>query len=403
MRSIDLAGADPDMGNKHKGSFRPDWKPNTTWGPGMNPRSFKVALLISLAGVAAAPIAAAQAQPQPAPAVQSGFAAEIAAARAAMMADPQTALRHARAAAALGGSDIDGATAAWLEAEALMRVNQPREAQPAIERGMAIVAAHAPNTRLHGDLLKARAALAMLIGDFSAAHGDLIAAQEIFRALGETRSQAIVLQNLGSLYSQARDFERALGYYDEARRVHGGDPALTLAAHNNRGNALKEMGRYDEAEREFGLAVAAARTMESELLEARILSNLASAQALHGDAIGAEMTVQLGLALAQRSAPGWEPYLWGVRAQIALARRDLQTARSYIERTFSNVDLDSSTMPYREFHETARRIYSELGDAATASRHTTAFHRLDDQDRHIAAATSAALSTGRMTTAQLRR
>jgi tetratricopeptide (TPR) repeat protein len=341
---------------------------------------------------------------------ESGFAAEVAAARAAMMADPEAALRHARAAGELSRSNPDAharsiaeATASWLEAEALMRVNRPQEARAPIDRGLAIAAEHAADTKLHADLLKARAALSLVTGDIRAAHADLLTAQQIYRALGDTRSHAIVLQNLGSLYSQARDFARALTYFAESRQIHAGDPALTLSAHNNRGNALKELGRYDEAESEFSLALEAARTMNSELLQARILSNLASAQTLRGDQAGAETTVQLGLALAQRAATGWEPYLWGVRAQIALARRDLSSARTYIERTFVGVDLDSSTMPYREFHETARRIYSELGDATSASRHTTAFRRLDDQGRQIAASTSAALFTGRLTTVQLHR
>lgn len=374
----------------------------------MNPRFHKVAVLMSLAMVGVSP--AAMAQAQTATVAESGFAAEVAAARAAMMGDPAAALRHAQAATALGRSNpdaqarlIEEATGSWLEAEALMRVNRPQEARPALERGLAIAAEHVPNTKLHADLLRSRAALSLVTGDVPSAHSDLNAALGIYRTLGETRSHAIVLQNLGSLYSQARDFERALAYFEESRQVHSGDPALTLSAHNNRGNALKELARFDEAEREFGLALEAARAMNSELLQARILSNLASAQALRGDNVQAETNVQLGLALAQRAAAGWEPYLWGVRAQIALARRDLPTARTYIERTFSGVDLDSSTMPYREFHETARQIYSELGDASSASRHTIAFRRLDDQGRRIAASTSAALLPGRITTAQLHR
>ena len=374
----------------------------------MTPKTFKVSLLASLAFLGTSPMAAAQAQQ--AEVTQSGFTAEVAAARTAMMADPEAALRHARAAVQLAAGNpdeharmVEQATGAWLEAEALMRVNRPQEARPAIDRGLAIAAEHAANSKLHADLLKARASHALVVGQVSAAHADLVAAREIYQALGETRSRAIVLQNLGSLYSQARDFERALAYFEESLQVHPGDPALTLAAHNNRGNALKDLGRYDEAEREFGLALDAARTMRSELLEARILSNLASAQTLRGNHDRAEMTVQLGLAIAQRAATGWEPYLWGVRAQIALARRDLANAQVYIERTFAGVELDSSTMPYREFHEIARRIYSELGDSARASSHTTAFQRLDDQGRRIADATSAALRPGGIRIAQLHR
>ena len=285
------------MGKKHTNKV----------GAFMNPRSFKIAVLMSLALAGVSP--AAMAQAQTATVAESGFAVEVAAARAAMMGDPETALRHARAAIAISQANTDAtarpieeATGAWLEAEALMRVNRPQEARPAIGHGLAIAVEHAPNTKLHADLLRSRAALSMLTGEISAAHADLLAAREIFRTLSETRSQAIVLQNLGSLHSQARDFERALAYYEESRQVHSGDLSLTVSAHNNRGNALKELGRFDEAEREFGLALAAAREMNSELLQARILSNLASAQTLRGNHADAEASVELGLALAQRSA-----------------------------------------------------------------------------------------------------
>ena len=367
----------------------------------MNPRSITVAALVGLTCIGAIPTAAAPAQQ--AEVTGGTFDAEVAAARAAMMGDPEAALRHARAATALGARTADlharpiqEATGSWLEAEAQMRVNRPQQAGPAIERGMALVTEHAPGTKLHADLLKARAALSLVTGQVQSALADLLAARDMYRALGEARSQAIVLQNLGSLYSQGRHFERALRYYEESSEAFAADPALTLSTHNNRGNALKEMGRYAEAEREFGLALQVAQQMGSELLQARILSNLASAQALRGDDSQAETNVQLGLALAHRSALGWEPYLWGVRAQIALARHDLPTARTYIERTFAGMDLDGSNMSYREFHDTARRIYSALGDATSAARHTIAFRRLDDQGRTIAASTSAALRTGPM-------
>src|SRR5688572_10379215 len=365
----------------------------------MKPRSFIVTFLVTMASLVLSPLAA---QTPQSGAPNSPFETRVAAAKAAMMGDPEAALRHARAATALSRNNpnararlIEEATSYWLEGEALIRVNRPEEARPVIDRGMAIASRHAARTKLHADLLKARAALSLVTGQVQSALTDLLAAHGLFRALGEPRSQAIVLQNLGSIYLEARDFERALRYYEQANEVYRDDPALTLAAHNNRGNALKELRRYLEAEREFGLALEAARAIDSDLLQARILSNLASAQALHGALARADSTAQRGLRISQASAEGWEPFLWGVRAQIALARGDLPTARRYIERTFADVDLDESTMPYREFHDVARQIYFRLGDAGTAFRHFAAFKRLDDEGRNIAASTSAALMTAR--------
>ena len=372
----------------------------------MKSRNFIVTIIMALAFMVVGPLASASARPaptQPASAQPSSpFETEVAAAKGAMMGNPEEALTHARNAAALSRRNPDAtarqigeATGYWLEGEALVRVNRPEEARPVLERGMAIVARHGANTKLHADLLKARAALSLVTGQVQAALSDLLAAHEMFRALREPRSQAIVLQNLGSIYLEARDFERALRYYEQANETYSDDPALTLAAHNNRGNALKELGRYADAEREFARALEAARAIDSDLLEARILSNLASTLALQGNLDRADSTAQLGLRISHRSAEGWEPFLWGVRSQIALSRGDLQTARRYVERTFAGIDLEESTMPYREFHDIARQVYFRLGDTRAAFRHFTAFKRLDDEGRNIAASTSAALMTAR--------
>jgi len=334
----------------------------------MNNRNFIVPLFMALAFVVVSPLAAASARPasptsnpSAAAPASSPFETEVAAAKAAMMGNPELALTHARTAAALSRRNPDAnarqigeATGYWLEGEALVRVNRPEEARPVLERGMAIVARHGANTKLHADLLKARAALSLVTGQVQRALTDLLAAHSMFQALHEPRSQAIVLQNLGSIYLEARDFERALTYYEQANDTYSDDPALTLAAHNNRGNALKELGRYAEAEREFVRALEAARAIDSDLLEARILSNLASTQALAGSLDRADATARQGLQISQRSAVGWEPFLWGVRAQIALSRGDLPTARRYVERTFAGINLEQSTMPYREFHDIAR-------------------------------------------------
>ena len=375
--------------------------------------SVTVRLGIALFAMSAPATAFAQSAAQPkaqarpaAPAPANGFDAEVMAAKTAMMGDPETALKHARSAISLSRNEpnpqarlIGEATGHWLEGEALIRVNRPAEAQPAIERGMAIVVRQGPGTKLHADLVKARAALSQVNGAVQSALSDLLAAHKMFQSLNEPRSQSIVLQNIGSIYLEARDFERALRYYAQAKDVYPDDPALALAAHNNRGNALKELRKYAEAEKEFEEALKAARAMESDLLQARILSNLASAQMLKGDLGRADSTALLGLRISHRSALGWEPFLWGVRAQIAFARGDLQSARRLMESTFKGVDLNASTLPFREFHDTARQIYFRLGDSASAFRHLSAFKRLDDEARNIASTTSSALMTARFDSA----
>ncbi|MGZ8359031.1 MAG: EAL domain-containing protein [Allosphingosinicella sp.] len=358
-------------------------------------------LMTTLSPLAAAAPAFAQAavpnSAPPAPATR--FDAEVAAAKGAMMADPETALRHARTAIAESRRQpaplVAEATGQWLEGEALLRVNRPQDAQAIVNRGLATASRHAPRTKLHGDLLKARAGISLVTGSVQPALADLLAAHEIYRGIDDARSQAIALQNIGSIYLEARDYERALRYYRQATEAYSEDPALVLAAHNNLGNAFKELGRFDEAEREFRFALDAARAVESDLLQARILTNLASAQMLDGDLAQAESTARLGLRISGRSALGWEPYLWGVLSQVALARGDAQTARRLLERTFAGVDLDQSTMQFRDFHDTAQQVYFRAGDAVMAFRHLSAFKRLDDEARNVASSASSALMAAR--------
>ena len=79
------------------------------------------------------------------------------------------------------------------------------------------------------------------------------------------------------------------------------DPALALAAHNNRGNAFKEMRPLQRGRGRVHPALEAARAIESDLLKARILTNLASAQP--SQAISTKPTRPPGRACASRRAP----------------------------------------------------------------------------------------------------
>ncbi|TFI59161.1 EAL domain-containing protein [Sphingomonas parva] len=361
-------------------------------------------LMIGLLLASVAPVGAAAAQTTN-PAALAGASrldAEIAAAKAAMMANPGAALTHARAAVQLSTTRPSPAervtaelTGRWLEGEALVRVNRPLDAAPVLEAALVRVARHAPGTKLHGDLLKARAGAALVTGQSAFALEKLVAAHDLFRKLGEGRSQAVVLQQIGGLYQEAQDFEKALEYYGQSAEAYRHDPALSVANHNNRGIALKELGRLPEAEAEFRKALALARDIGSKSLQARILSNISSAELAAGKVDQADATARAGLKLAVGADAEWQPQLWGVRAQVALARRDLLSAKTYIERTFAGVDLATSTIGFRELHDTANRIYQALGDYPAALAHLSAAKRLENDARELAATTGSALLAAR--------
>jgi diguanylate cyclase (GGDEF)-like protein len=359
-------------------------------------------LAILLATVGLTPLGASKLS------VEKQFEARISSTKAAMMSDPETALSNARTAGNLAKSlptdkaAIAVATSQWLQGEALTRLGKPSDAAPIVSGALATVAKRQPNSKLYGDLLRSTASIASKTGNVQLALTTLHKAFATYQKLGEARGQAMALQNIGSLYYDARDYDRALRYYDQAQSVYKDDPAVTVSLHNNRANALKDMGQFAEAEREYSAAMQIAKTMESPVLEVHILSNIASAQFMDGQLKKAENSVQQGLRIARGAAKEEQPFLWGTQAQLLFARGNALGAAPLIERSFEGVDLATSSMEYRDFHETASQIYASLGQADKAYTHLKAFKRLDDSGRELAASTNSALVSARFDTANQR-
>lgn len=351
-------------------------------------------LALSAAELHAASVGAVPAKAE----VTSGeFDAAVAAAKAEMMSRPGDALRQAKRAREIAAQASDTgpalrvATADWLIGEALTRLNRQAEAAPIIARALALTERVEPDGKLNGDLLKSSASIASLVGDVAKAMGQLQKAYAIYLELGDARSQSIVLQNIGAIYSDANDHRQALRYYDLAREAYSQDPMITLAADNNRGNSYKALEQYDEAETAYRQALKSAAAIRSPLLEARILTNIASAQYLQRKIDEAEATLREGFSFATGEAAAWTPFIWGVSAQIAQARGDDATAARRFEQTFAGQDLTKTTLLFRDFHESAYLTYSSLGQYENALRHLAAQKRLDDEARETAASANFAL------------
>jgi len=339
----------------------------------------------------------------PAPLVASQasdpFDARVAAAKTAMMTDPQVALQESQVALKLAQGQPRTAkqseriaTAQWLQGEALLHLNRIDEAGPVIREGLRAVAAW-PNTKLHGDLVMAEAGVVGALGQVQPALQGYQLAYKIFGKAGEPRSQAIALYNIGSIYQDARDYAKVLQYFAQAAETFPGDAVLVLTAHNNIGRAYQAQKKLPEAVAEFERALKTAREMQSPLLETHILTNLASTEIDQGRLDVAQRHLSEAEALTERdaSARDWRPSVWAVRAQLELNRGQPKAAANLLERTFAGVDLEKTTLVERDFHKTAYDAYSQLGDTGRALAHLKAFKRLDDEARDLAASTNAAL------------
>jgi signal transduction histidine kinase len=331
------------------------------------------------------------------------FERAVAEAKQAMMADPALAMTKADAAIArareLGSSpkaETALATAEWLKAEAYLFANQPEKAAPIVRAALDRIQHVAPNSKLHGDLMRSNAAIAVTTGHFQQALRDSRQAHEIFRVARETRSQAIALQDIALIYLEAGDYQRVLDYYAQAAELYTADPAFTLTTHNNRGEVLRKMGRNEEAAREFQLALAGARALDSPLLEVRILSNLASAQAKSGSTAAAARTVGRALRLARDGeAAGWKPMVFGAAAEVADAQGDLHSAARYLRQAFAGEDLGKTAMAFRDFHQLGASVFERLGDEQMALQHLKAFQRLESEGQKLVASASSQLTAAR--------
>lgn len=336
----------------------------------------------------------------PATGAPTPFDRELTAAKSAMMAVPKKAYEHARAALALTDAqpaaprhDVEHATATWLMGESMIRNKHPDQALPILDQALTVVQKVAANTKLHGDVLKSRGRAAAALGRVQPALADFQAAYNIYQKAGEPRSQAIALQEIGSIYSDARDYPHVLQYYAQSQETFSKDPALSLTADNNRGFALKDMGKLAEAEAAFRRAYAAAEQMQSGYIEAHILTNIAFTEALQGKYAAASADARKGIALgsADPEARSEKPFLLGVLAKVAADRGDNAAAAGLLDQVFAGVDPKSTPMDYRDFHDLASRVYEATGDRERALIHLRAFKRLDDQGRALAASTNAAL------------
>jgi len=332
------------------------------------------------------------------------YSQSVAAAKSAMMTDPKAALDDAVAALAQARklpagpkARIAVITGIWLQSEAFCRLDQAARALPLVDAVLPDALRLAPDTKLAGDLVLVHGRLSWATGAVQTALEDFQRAYDIFGKANVPRSQAIALQQIGTLYQSARDYPRVFQYYKQASEIYQGDAALEITAHNNLAEALRAMGHYDAAAKEFGYALAIARKLDSASLEVQILANVASSRIDNGDLASAGTSLDEAFAIAakNKSAATQEPFLWGERAIIAFKRGDLAAAKVLIEHTFAHVDLETTEPDYLDFHKAAFDIYTKLGDDHDALAHLKAYKRLDDAARDVAVSTNSALMTAK--------
>lgn len=289
----------------------------------------------------------------------------------------------------------------WMRGEALIRLGRSKEARPLLRDALAQVESIRRPVKLRGDILMSMANLEVAEGRAAEALEKYQQAFAIFRSLEERRSQAVVLQNIGALYYAANDEARAERYYLQAAEIFDADPLLSLSLHNNRGNILYGLRRYREAEQEYGMALAAARSLTNRPLEARVLSNLARTYADLKDFPAADRAIARGFELIRGDETSMvRRYLLATAARRAVDRGDFAAAAALIRACFEGVDLTSTSTDFRSAHFYAHEIFRRTGSNRLALQHLEALKRIDDEAAKVATTTGAALMAARFDFAQ---
>jgi len=361
-----------------------------------NARALTPLLALAAALALSAPAAAANGTAAPA----TEFERAVAATHDALMADPPRALQLARKAQKLA-ADVQGptegkvalATARWLEAEALIGSNRLDEAAAAARQAVSLLAGVNTSAKLFGDINRTLGAVSAMKGDVVPALRHYQAAYRAYIRAGERRAQAIILLDIGQTYWDAGDYDRVLHYFAEAEEMMPAEDAgLKLALYNGRGEVLRAMKRFPEAEKSYASALGAARALKSDMLEVRILTNLAEAQVASGKLAAAQDNVRRGLALSQGTELAeWRPFLFATAANIAARQGRVADAAALIGRVFAGQSLDRTSMAYREAHQLAATVLERVGRPDDALQHLHAFQRLDKEAQALIATNSAQL------------
>jgi signal transduction histidine kinase/CheY-like chemotaxis protein len=321
-------------------------------------------------------------------------------ARATMVVDPDEGLQLSLAAETLAakmpaGNDrrIAVATARWLRSEAYLRQDNVKAAAPLI----AMTLRDIPETiKLRGDLLLSLGSLQMDDGKAARALDSYLEALRIFRRLGEKRSESLAENYLAGLYSAGNAYQMAVDHYELAMTAYSADPALSLILHNNRGNALLLLDKYQDADAEYAQALKLAQQIHNTALEAYTLSNIARNQLEWGHLDEAQKALDRGFALTRDSGiTDQRRFMLATAARVAADRKNFPLAERLIRECFKGVDLATTSGPFRTPHLYAYQIFSATGQLKLALMHLEAVRRITDESSKVATTTGAAIAAAR--------
>lgn len=319
-----------------------------------------------------------------------------------MLSNPRQAEKKAAAAKAkiLGAHDDSKkellAKAEWLQGEALERLGRSDLAKPLLDSAWNRVAKDPRPSKFKADVILSMGWLASDNADVATALNNYQRAYNMYREIKEPRSEAVSLLGIASLYVTAFDSKNALKYYSQALDTYSGDQSVNVSIYNSLGILFMDEHKYDIAKVKYTKALSIAESMNSRVLQAQILRNIARLQLYSGDPIGAQKTINRGLALAREAKDSsWSDQFLAVSAWAAFQRGENGKAVTLIDKLFSRPDMADDTIDLRQAHSIAYEIYKSEGRDDLALQHLEALTKLENQTASLAASANTALMAAR--------
>jgi CHAT domain-containing protein/tetratricopeptide (TPR) repeat protein len=192
-------------------------------------------------------------------------------------------------------------------------------------------------------------------------------ALDLFRKIGNARSEALALYILGETYRNLGRTKLAAEYIMQALRIYEQhpDPYQKMRALNNIGLALREGGEHDKAMGYFEQALALARSQKDQRIESTVLLNIgALLDASRNDSAGAMRYVRESLQISRdmKDSPGELATLYNV----AKLSEKLDNRETAIELWRECIDLAKRLNDLR--YEADSRVALAAFRASTKSR-----------------------------------
>jgi HD-GYP domain-containing protein (c-di-GMP phosphodiesterase class II)/Tfp pilus assembly protein PilF len=234
------------------------------------------------------------------------------------------------------------------------------------------------NTR--GDFPRA-ADLLRAIGRLHFERGDYRRALHVFaqsltqaEATGNAAQTGAALNCMGVVEQFLGEVDTAEGHYRAAAGMaeQSGDQKLAGLVQQNLGALATVRGEYDAALEYNQGALAAFRVLNDEMASARVLNNIGMLHVDLGQLGHAELSYRSAFTLAERNGDaGLRVKIQINRAELALARQDLEAAHEFCDEAFREYTRLGSESGLSETYKVYGNLYRESGNLQLASTHFT--------------------------------